>query len=161
MVNVNTPANQRFTDMKKIVLLMTALLLICGGASAQNNVLNRLKNRAKNAVENNIGNKIEKGINNALDGKLGKDKNQNQNQNAEEQQSQQQVAEPEQVVDQPEEAAAPKGAEKAKANWNSFDFVAGDEIIFEDTVEDEQIGEFPSKWDVFEGYAQVAELNGV
>ena len=147
--------------MKKIVLLMTALLLVCGGASAQNNVLNRLKNRAKNAVENNIGNKIEKGINNALDGKLGKDKNQNQNQNAEEQQSQQQVAEPEQVVDQPEEVAAPKGAEKAKANWNSFDFVAGDEIIFEDTVEDEQIGEFPSKWDVFEGYAQVAELNGV
>ena len=41
------------TDMKKIVLLMAALLLVCGGASAQNNVLNRLKNRAKNAAESN------------------------------------------------------------------------------------------------------------
>jgi outer membrane protein OmpA-like peptidoglycan-associated protein len=39
--------------------------------------------------------------------------------------------------------------------------VAGDEIIFEDTQENEQIGEFPSMWDVFNGYAQIVELNGV
>ena len=52
-------------------------------------------------------------------------------------------------------------ADKAKANWNSYDFVFGDEIIFEDTQENEQIGEFPSMWDVFNGYAQIVELNGV
>ena len=50
---------------------------------------------------------------------------------------------------------------KAQISWNSYDFVAGDEIIFEDNLQDEQIGEFPSKWDVFGGYAQVAQLNGV
>ena len=61
-------------DMKKLVLLITALLLVCGGAYAQSDILNRLKNRAKNAAENNIGNKVEKGVNNALDGKLGNKK---------------------------------------------------------------------------------------
>ena len=50
---------------------------------------------------------------------------------------------------------------KAAIGWNNYDFVAGDEIIFEDLVENEQIGEFPSKWDLFNGYAQVAEIDGV
>ena len=59
-------------------------------------------------------------------------------------------------------ARKPDGtANKASANWNSYDFVSGDEIIFEDTMENEQIGEFPSMWDVFNGYAQIVELNGV
>lgn len=51
--------------------------------------------------------------------------------------------------------------QKAAIGWNNYDFVAGDEIIFEDLVENEQIGEFPSKWDLFNGYAQVAEIDGV
>ena len=63
--------------MKKIVLLITALLLVCGGAYAQSDVLNRLKNRAKNAAEQNIGNKVEKGVNNVLDGKVGIKKDRN------------------------------------------------------------------------------------
>ena len=70
--------NQSFTDMKKLVLLITALLLVCSGAYAQSDVLNRLKNRAKNAAEQNIGNKVEKGVNDLLNGKLGKDKKNNQ-----------------------------------------------------------------------------------
>lgn len=49
---------------------------------------------------------------------------------------------------------------KASISWNSYDFVAGDEIIFEDNQVGEKVGEFPSKWDVFNGYAQIAELNG-
>ena len=49
---------------------------------------------------------------------------------------------------------------KASISWNNYDFVAGDEIIFEDNQVGEKVGEFPSKWDVFNGYAQIAELNG-
>ena len=153
-------ANQSFTDMKKIVLLMTALLLVCSGASAQNSVVNRLKNRAKNAVENNIGNKIEKGINNVLDGKLGKDKN-NQQQNQQQEQYQNQEVTQDEAVEPANAGKQANVSNKAKANWNNYDFVAGDEIIFEDTQENEQIGEFPSMWDVFNGYAQITELDGV
>ena len=35
--------------------------------------------------------------------------------------------------------------------WNKYDFVPGDSIIFEDNQENEQNGEFPSKWDLSEG----------
>jgi hypothetical protein len=41
-----------------------------------------------------------------------------------------------------------------------YDFVAGNEVIFEDDLKDEQKGEFPSKWDLVEGNAEIAEING-
>ena len=200
--------------MKKIVLLITALLLVCGGAYAQGNLLNRMKQRAKNAVENNLGNKVEKGVNDVMDGKVG-NKDKRQQADPEELRRENQ-ARAEEIKRQsqddgtwtcPEcghegntgkfctECGAPRPAakeaatwtcpkcghegntgafceecgarkpdgtaDKAKANWNNYDFVAGDEIIFEDTQENEQIGEFPSMWDVFNGYAQIVELNGV
>ena len=56
--------------MKKILLLVMSLLLICGTASAQG-ILKNLGERAKQAVENNLGNKVEDGVNKALDGVLG------------------------------------------------------------------------------------------
>ena len=45
-------------------------------------------------------------------------------------------------------APAPKTAD---ISWNKFDFVAGDEVIFEDNLVDETIGEFPSQWDLLGG----------
>ena len=147
--------------MKKIVLLMTALLLVCSGASAQNNVLNRLKNRAKNAAEQNIGNKIEKGVNDILDGKLGKNKDKKENDQQQRQNQQQvQAGGEDEAADGAVTPQQQRGT-AAKIDWNSYDFVAGDEIIFEDTMENEQVGEFPSQWDIFGGYAQIAVLNGV
>ncbi len=40
------------------------------------------------------------------------------------------------------------------------DFVAGDEIFFDDTQEHEQMGEFPSQWDLLEGVAEIAVVDG-
>lgn len=41
------------------------------------------------------------------------------------------------------------------------DFVPGSVVMFEDNLEGEQIGEFPSKWDLVRGSAEVASINGV
>ncbi len=40
------------------------------------------------------------------------------------------------------------------------DFVPGDEVFFDDPVEGEQVGEFPSKWDMISGSSEIAVLNG-
>ena len=57
----------------------------------------------------------------------------------------------------PSEPAAPE----VKVVWAKFDFVPGDEVIFEDAPSvDEENGEFPSRWDLYEGGAEVAEFNG-
>ena len=161
------------------------LVALAGAPASAQSLLERLGNRAKNAAENNLGNKVEKGVNDILNGNVGKkDKNNKKDQNQENTQSTQTAAAAadgswtcpnpecghtgntgnfctECGTKKPAGASAPPQSGKASISWNAYDFVAGDEIIFEDTVEDEQIGEFPSKWDLFDGYAQVTELDGV
>ena len=45
--------------------------------------------------------------------------------------------------------------------WSKYDFVSGDEVIFEDAPsKDEENGEFPSRWDLFKGSAEIGEMNG-
>lgn len=48
----------------------------------------------------------------------------------------------------------------AEMSWNKFDFVAGDEVIFDDQLAGEKQGEFPSQWDLKKGYAEVAQVDG-
>ena len=40
--------------------------------------------------------------------------------------------------------------------WSKYDFVPGDIVIFEDILENEQNGEFPSQWDLVDGYVENA-----
>ena len=40
------------------------------------------------------------------------------------------------------------------------DFVPGDEVIFDDNQANEQMGEFPSQWDLLRGNAEIAAIDG-
>jgi OOP family OmpA-OmpF porin len=44
--------------------------------------------------------------------------------------------------------------------WSKYDFVAGEKVIFEDDLSAEESGEFPSRWDLLSGSAEVASLGG-
>jgi OOP family OmpA-OmpF porin len=44
--------------------------------------------------------------------------------------------------------------------WNKYDFVPGDQVIFEDNLEGEENGEFPSRWDLVRGTVEIAKLDG-
>ena len=44
--------------------------------------------------------------------------------------------------------------------WSKYDFVPGDHIIFEDNQENEENGEFPSRWDLYEGTVENAVFGG-
>jgi len=44
--------------------------------------------------------------------------------------------------------------------WSNYDFVAGEKVIFEDDLSTEESGEFPSRWDLLSGSAEVASLGG-
>ena len=52
-----------------------------------------------------------------------------------------------------------KGASQV-LSWSKYDFVPGDQVIFEDNLQKEDNGEFPSRWDLNSGNAEVAELDG-
>ena len=134
--------------MKRIVLLVAILAFACASASAQG-MLGRLKERAKEAVESNIGNKVEEGINSVFN----KNKNQNKEQDA-------------------VKAANPQGAEEKDTAVNETvdfaqiqaksDFKRGGAVFFHDELKGEQIGEFPSKWDLLSGSeVEVVNIKGV
>lgn len=60
----------------------------------------------------------------------------------------------------PETQPTPEEKPKPQLTWAKYDFVPGPEIIFEDNLEGEQNGEFPSKWDLKAGTVEIANLNG-
>ena len=161
------------------------LMLVYSGASAQS-FLERMKDRAKDAVEQNIGNKVEKGVNDILDGKAGKKKDKKDKGDIDEPEVStaawtcEECGKTGNTGKFCEDCGAKKpGGEAAKAaeakpagqsepkkqvqtGYAKTDFVPGDEIFFDDPVEGEQIGEFPSHWDFLSGEeCEVMTLDGV
>ena len=51
-------------------------------------------------------------------------------------------------------------AKAQETSYNKTDFVPGDEIIFDDNLEGEKLGEFPLRWDLLDGYAEMAQQQG-
>jgi outer membrane protein OmpA-like peptidoglycan-associated protein len=51
-------------------------------------------------------------------------------------------------------------AKKAEIDWGKSDFVPGDQIIIEDNLTHDRIGEFPANWDLLEGSADVVRFDG-
>lgn len=139
--------------MKKTILFFTALLLIGSTAGAQG-LLGRLGERAKNAVEENIGNKVEQGVNDILNGKK---KDKKKNKGKEEEQAAEAAPAPEEqpAVSKPAPVTPPVATAYAKT-----DFVPGDEIFFDDDFANEQLGEFPLRWELLDGYVETASVAG-
>ena len=132
-----------------LVFIISALLAFCFDANGQN-LLERLGQRAKNAVENKLGEKVEQGVNDALDGKNGKKKKKKKADPV----SQDTVAMPDAKV-----PAQPK--KQVETSYAKTDYVPGDEIFFDDPVEGEKVGEFPSHWDFVSGEeCEIITLNG-
>lgn len=44
--------------------------------------------------------------------------------------------------------------------WRNFKFIPGEKVIFYDDLKTEEVGEFPSRWDIVGGGVEVAQLSG-
>ena len=169
-----------------LVFIISALLASCFAANGQN-LLERLGQRAKNAVENKLGEKVEQGVNDALDGKIGKkkDKKEKPEKKKADIPAEQQAQEAGEAVaastwtceecgktgnagkfceecgaKKPGAEAPAKPKKQTESAYAKSDFVPGDEIIFDDDFSNEMLGEFPSRWDLLGGYAEVGSLEG-
>ena len=160
--------------MKKLLLSVAVLAMVCGTADAQS-FLERLGEKAKNAAEQNLGQKVEKGVNDVLDGKVGKKNKKNKEKGKEASEAASATAawtceecgktgNTGKFCDDcgaPKPGAeAPKPKKQTASEYAKSDFVPGDEIFFEDTFENEQMGEFPAQWDLMSGYAEVGSVDG-
>lgn len=150
--------------MKRIIFLSIIAMLAVVNTNGQGflkqlgkEALERAKDKSKSRVQD----KVDRTIDGAFDqldnaGKKTKKKGKKAKEEAEEQ-----VTEAADEVEETAKQATSKAKKAAQMSWNNYDFVAGDEILFEDTQEKEQLGEFPSMWDLFEGNAEIAKVDGV
>ena len=132
--------------MKRLFLMLMMAIAFSVNADAQG-WLNRLKDKAvdaaKNAVERNVERKADKEASDASDAVLNKKKGSKKSKGDEAD------------LDEAEDDDTPVDAKNQKS-----DFVRGSVILFEDDFAGEQMGEFPSKWDISDGSLEVASVNG-
>ena len=128
-------------NMKKLFLMIVAIVVFAATADAQG-FLKKLKDKAVERVQNKIENKVERTVDDEMDGVLdGKTKEQS--------------ARPQR------EAADDAVGENSPTIATSSDFKRGSVILFQDDVTAETVGEFPSKWDMFQGTVETKTLGGV
>jgi len=162
----------------KLVSVTFVLALLCCAAHSQvGRRLNEAAGRAaERAATNQTERRTEDAVNKGIDAIFDGNQNQNQQQGQQQQQSQQQqqapppaetpVAAPVQTDNNPSLPAGGQtpqqgGMTAAEMAYARNDFVPGDEIIFEDDVTREKMGEFPSQWDLLMGSAEVANIGGL
>ena len=140
--------------MKRLVMMLMVLVAVGGTTevSAQSflkKLGKKIEETAKRKVENKVERTTEKAMDAVLDGK-GTSNNNNGNNNADA------------VYDNGDGAAQtqPQKGQSLEMTYAKSDFVPGDEIIFEDLLVGEKLGEFPSMWDLKEGNAEVANVGG-
>ena len=137
-----------------ILTLATAMTVgVAQNASAQwlKALGDKAAEAAKRTVERNVESKTEKAVDDAMNPKFNK-KGGSSNKNNEE------YAAAEEDVQQPTQPA--KKQKVAQGEEMKSDFVPGSIVIFEDNLQGEQMGEFPSKWDLIDNNAEVARMNG-
>lgn len=127
--------------MKRLILLLVVAFAIVVNVDAQG-WLNRLKDKAKSKIEN----KIDDAVDNAMD--KGIDKAEDEASDAVRGKKGKTSKDDESGEDNPSAAT-------------SSDFKRGEMILFQDDFQDETIGEFPSKWDMFQGTIETKTLGGV
>jgi len=133
--------------MKRLIWTLIVMLAFAVNADAQG-FLGRLRDRAvstaKNAIESNVQQKVysetNKAVDNAMDGKVLKKDKKSKGDDA--------VSEEAEADNEPQTST-------------STDFKRGSVILFQDDVTAETVGEFPSKWDLLDGNAEVKSHGGV
>jgi outer membrane protein OmpA-like peptidoglycan-associated protein len=153
----------------KLLSVTLALAFVCVTAQAQfgkrfgGAVQNAAENATIRKAEQKTDEAVSKGIDKATDPDTykgdGKDENRQQEQQAN-QSSYESGTNTAPQQQQPPQPAAQTPQQSATMAWNRFDFVSGDEIIFEDNQVGERLGEFPSQWDLIAGNSEIAKIDG-
>ncbi len=139
--------------MKRIITL--ALLLFMSGSATEAYSQGWLEDLGRKAVEkakSKTEEKVEEKVGDGMDKVFDKSKDSENND---------ETSSPSDANEQVEENHGKKQkGQSLEMTYAKSDFVPGDEIIFEDNIVGEQLGEFPSKWDLERGNAEIAKVNG-
>ncbi len=160
--------------MRTMKIFLISAFCLAFAVNTQAQILERLAKKARQKVEREAEERTERRINrgidkafdeaeDTIDGKKKKKNNKHQsdkNTNV----SGNDNSDGENSLNTDDNQGVTKETKKKhtpKVVWSKFDFVSGDEVIFEDGPSPmEENGEFPSRWDLVEGNAEIAEVDG-
>ena len=129
--------------MKRLIIALALLACMSADVSAQG-WLNRLKDKAVQTVQGKVEDKVDQTVSDqmddVLDGKSSKKDKKSKD---------------------AEMADVSEAGDATPTTGTSSDFKRGSVILFQDDVTAEQVGEFPSKWDLFQGTVETKTLGGV
>ena len=112
--------------------------------------MGKLTDKAVDKVKEKVENKVEDQVGSAADDVLsGTTKTSKKSDSREETET-----------EVPQQTEPVKKTKTAKGEERKSDFVPGTAVIFEDNLQGERLGEFPSKWDLLSNNAEVAKMNG-
>ncbi|MBD1259372.1 OmpA family protein [Maribacter polysiphoniae] len=124
--------------------------------------LKKLTNKAKAKIEREAENRSERRVNKKIDEEF--DKAEDAIDGKEEENTTGTTKQNGTQSGSSENDAEDVGLQESKGPnvvWNKFDYVPGDTVLFEDGPStDEENGEFPSRWDLYKGNAEIGNVDG-
>ena len=120
--------------MKKIITLLIVGLFLHMPTVSEAQILGKLKKKVEKKVEKQVDKVFEE-------------------EKEEPQPEEKQITEKETKSEKTEDG-------QVLRPWSKYDFIPGEKVIFDDNLEGEQNGEFPSQWDLIKGYVENALFEG-
>ena len=120
--------------MKRIILLLIVGLFLQAPNTVQSQILGKLKKKVEKKVEKKVDKVFEE-------------------------EKEEPVPEEKQTKEKEQESEKTTDGQVLKP-WSKYDFVPGETVLFNDNLEGEQNGEFPSQWDLIDGYVENALFEG-
>jgi len=143
--------------MKCLKYIMAILLVTGFSINTNAQILKKLKKKAEQKVEREAEKRAQKRIDKKIDEEMdeiedeidGKKKDPDKKEENKPNQKPE-VKKDENAID----------SEEPTLLWHKYDFIPGDKVIFEDNLENEENGEFPSRWDLAHGTVENAAFGG-
>ena len=137
--------------MRKYVLISLFLFVFCSVSisDAKLNFLKKLQDTVEQKVDDEVDETIDQGLDESESALKGEGKEGGQ-------ESEPSDAESPKEIGKKESGSSSAGDKEKLQAWSKYDFVPGDQIIFQDDLMGEENGEFPSRWDLYRGNIEIA-----
>ena len=134
--------------MTKRLILMLIVAFACTLSADAQGWLGRVRDRATEAAKRTVEYNVERKTVDAVDDAMNPDRNRDSNRSKKSNDADY------------EDEEVEEGPQDTEAVYQQTDFVPGTAVFFEDNLQGEQMGEFPSKWDLIDGSTDVASMKG-
>ena len=145
--------------MKTQIIIIAFLCLFCSfNVSAQFDIEKKIKKKVERKVDKEVDKTVDKGIEETEEAIKNSGKDEKKEDNPEKNGEGNNPGNDEQKKSDPDKVLNDDIGKQELKVWSKYDFVAGDKIIFEDNLVNEKHGEFPLKWDLIYGNAEIAKF---